>query len=102
MNYSTQFISRQLKKTRESKGLSQRELSAMSGVPQSHISKIESGSVDLRLSSLVAIARALELELALIPRQYLTAVNAIVVSHNNHGKNPPRPAYSLDEEKTND
>ncbi len=97
MGYSTQYIHRQLKKARESRGLSQRELSARSGVPQSHISKIESGHVDLRLSSLVAIARVLELELVLIPRKQLSAVNSIVSSANSEtGGEPPRPAYSLD------
>ncbi len=100
MRYSTQYISQQLKKTRENRGLSQRELSAKSGVPQSHISKIESGNVDLRLSSLVAIARVLELELALIPRKYLSAVNSIVGSADSEaGGKPPRPAYSLDGEE---
>jgi len=100
MRYSIQYIAQQLKKTRENRGLSQRELSARSGVPQSHISRIESGNVDLRLSSLVAIARVLELELALIPRKYLSAVNSIV-SSTNTGTNgqPPRPAYSLDGEE---
>jgi predicted transcriptional regulator len=99
MRYSTQYIAEQLKKTRENMGLSQRELSARSGVPQSHLSKIESGNVDLRLSSLVAIARVLELELALIPRKYLSAVNSIVGSAGSEtGGKPPRPAYSLDGE----
>ena len=92
MNYSTQYIAQQLKKSRENLGLSQRELSTRAGVPQSHISKIESGNVDLRLSSLVAIARALELELALIPRKYVSAVNSIVgsVGSETSGQ-PPRP-----------
>ncbi len=97
MNYSTQYISQHLKETRESMGLSQRELSSRSGVPQSHISKIEGGNVDLRLSSLVAIARVLELELTLIPRKYLSAVNSIV-GNDTDGK-PPLPAYSLDGEE---
>ena len=86
MSYSTQYISKQLKKTRESRAMSQRELSGRSGVPQGHISKIESGSVDLRLSSLVAIARVLDLEVTLIPRKYLPAVNSIVGSNNNNNK----------------
>ncbi len=100
MSYSTQYIAQQLKKSRKNMGLSQRELSARAGVPQSHISKIESGNVDLRLSSLVAISRVLELELALIPRRYVSAVNSIVDSAGSEtGGQPPRPAYSLDEEK---
>jgi len=100
MSYSTQYIAQQLKKSRKNMGISQRELSARAGVPQSHISKIESGNVDLRLSSLVAISRVLELELALIPRKYLSAVNSIVGSADSEtGGLPPRPAYSLDGEE---
>ena len=53
-------------------------LFALVGVPQSHISKIENGAVDLKLSSLVQIARALDLELKLIPRKAIPAVEGIV------------------------
>lgn len=73
-------ISNSLKRAREANGLSQRALADLSGVPQSHISKIESGGVDLRLSSLVEIARALDVELKLVPRKGLSAVNSIIRS----------------------
>lgn len=73
-------ISKSLKRAREAKGLSQRTLADLSGVPQSHISKIESGGVDLRISSLVEIARALDMELKLVPRKGLSAVNSIIRS----------------------
>ena len=53
MTYAIEEIAEALRAARESKGLSQRELSARSGVPQGHISKIENGAVDLRLSSLI-------------------------------------------------
>ena len=97
MNYLTEHITKRLKMFRRTKGLSQRELSTKSGVPQGHISKIENGGVDLRLSSLVAIARVLDLELVLIPRKHLAAVNAIVGGANSRmASEPPRPAYSLD------
>lgn len=69
-----------LRNARETKGLSQRDLGAVSGVPQSHISKIEKGAVDLRLSSLIELARALDLELALVPRPAVPAVQSIVRS----------------------
>ena len=101
MNHSTAYITKQLKTARESKGLSQRQLSAKSNVPQGHISKIENGNVDLRLSSLVAIARVLDLELALIPRKAVAAVTSIVRSATTGDKpnnEPPRPAYNLDNE----
>ncbi|MEI9405676.1 helix-turn-helix domain-containing protein [Mesorhizobium argentiipisi] len=78
MTYSTESILQTLRSAREQSGLSQRDLSARIGVPQSHISKIESGATDLRLSSLVELARALDHELVLVPRKALAAVEAIV------------------------
>lgn len=80
MTYATEGIINALKKAREAKGLSQRALSASTGVPQSHISKIESGNTDIRLSSLIELARALDLEVKLVPRKALTAVNSVVRS----------------------
>ena len=62
---------------RKTKSLSQRALSERTGVPQSHISKIEQGAVDLRVSSLRAIANALDLEVALVPRKAMPAVKSI-------------------------
>lgn len=80
MVYSTEHIAKALRGAREHKRLSQRELSKLAGVPQSHISKIENGAVDLRLTSLVELARALDLELTLVPRQAVPAVQSIVRS----------------------
>ena len=80
MIYATEHIATALKAARKSKRLSQREMSTKSGVPQSHISKIENGAVDLRASSLVALARVLDLELLLVPRNAVPAVNSIVRS----------------------
>lgn len=80
MNYAAETLAVHLKKARENKGLSQRELSVLAGVPQSHISKIENKAVDLRVSSLSAIAHALDLGLVLVPRKALPAVNSITRS----------------------
>lgn len=101
MTYLNEQILKSLKDARKRKGLSQRELSAKSGVPQSHISKIESGGVDLRVSSLVALARVLGLELELVPRQTVPAVKSIVRSSvsadvGNRAVKASLPAYSLD------
>jgi transcriptional regulator with XRE-family HTH domain len=67
-----------LRSARTARGLSQRALAARVGLPQSHISKIESGSVDIQLSSLVELARALGLELQLVPRKAVPAVESII------------------------
>ncbi|MCY3878915.1 MAG: helix-turn-helix transcriptional regulator [Rhodobacteraceae bacterium] len=56
MGYATEHIAGLLKTARERKGFSQRALSAEAEIPQSHISKIENGAVDLRLSSLARIS----------------------------------------------
>jgi transcriptional regulator with XRE-family HTH domain len=81
-------FSERLRQARIAKSLSQRELSQLAGVPQSHISKIESNQVDLRLSSLVALAHALDLELALVPRQVMPAVHAISTQAIGHASPP--------------
>lgn len=73
-------IARIIRAARDAKGLSQRALAKIAGVPQSHISKIENAGVDLRVSSLTQIARALDLELALVPRKAVPAVKSIVRS----------------------
>ena len=80
MTYLNDQILKNLRDARQRKGFSQRELSAKSGVPQSHISKIESGAVDLRVSSLVALARVLDLELELVPKKTVPAIKSIVRS----------------------
>lgn len=88
MSYATDHIAATLKLVRERKGLSQRALGDLVGVPQSHISKIEKGAVDLRLSSLVELARALGLELTLVPHKHLAAVQTII---RDTGPSPATP-----------
>ena len=98
MAYTTEQIAQALKAAREGKGLSQRALAKLAGVPQSHISKIETGGVDLRLSSLVEIARALDLEVTLVPRKNLSVVRSIVRSSERpapYGPPGPSPAREL-------
>ena len=77
MIYEMEAIAATLKAEREKQGLSQRKLSERSGVPQSHISKIENADVDIRISSLNAIANALDLEISLIPRKVVPVVKSI-------------------------
>lgn len=64
---TTRRMAAALKRARLRKGTTQRDLGQLIGVPQSHISKIEAGGVDLRISSLVVLARALDLSLELTP-----------------------------------
>lgn len=67
-------IAQTLARAREAKGLSQRALAKRAGLTQAQISKVESGAADLTVSSLTELARALDLEVALVPRQLVPAV----------------------------
>lgn len=98
MNYLTEQIIKSLQEARKHKGFSQRELSARSGVPQSHISKIESGNVDIRISSLISLARVLDMELFLAPKKTAPAIQSIIRTSQtaHHGDEPLPPAYHLD------
>ena len=92
-----------LKAARLARGLSQRELSARTGLTQAHISRIENAAVDVRLSNLIELARVLDLEMMLVPRPLAPAVRDIIRSHRSPGGPPaarsrPRPAYRLDDE----
>ena len=49
-------------------------------MPQSHIPKIESGKVDLQLSSLIQPARLLDLEVKLVPKNALPVVDSVTRS----------------------
>ncbi len=60
-----------LQQTRKAKKLSQAEMSHLLNLPQSHISNIENGKIDLRLSSLEDMAHVLGLEVMLIPKTFV-------------------------------
>jgi len=97
-----EYLARALKKAREDKKLSQRALSQRIGMPQAHISKIENAAVDLRASNLIEMARALDLEVMLVPRKYVPAVTSLTDRQKVKTEDyEQRPAYSLDEEDDN-
>jgi transcriptional regulator with XRE-family HTH domain len=93
--HQLEVLARQLKRAREGKGLSQRTLADRVGIPQGHLSRIESGAVDLQTSTLIQIARALDFELTLVPRRALPAVEALTTGPSA----TPGPAYTLDEDE---
>lgn len=90
-----------LKAARVAKGLSQRALSQRTGIPQSHVSKIENAGADLRLTSLLTLAHALDLDLALIHRKLMPAVEGL--QRQAAPDAAQIPAYRLnDDEEDND
>ncbi len=78
MAYKSEALIGSLREAREVAGMSQRDLSARSGLTQSHISQIECGTLEPGLSSLIDLSRALNLEVVLVPKKLLPAVNGIL------------------------
>lgn len=71
------YVTDAIRDARVEKALSQRALSDKVGIPQGHLSKIENGDVDPRLSSVIEIARALDYEIAFVPRALLPAIQSL-------------------------
>jgi transcriptional regulator with XRE-family HTH domain len=88
----TSSLAEALKGSRLSQQLSQAELASKVGLRQRQISDLERATMDPRLSTIHNVARALELELMLIPRHLISAVKALQRSGSDAGK---RPLYAL-------
>lgn len=82
-----------LKCVRQEKRLTQAELGRKLGLPQSHISRIEQGLTDPRLSTITDMARLLDQELVLVQRVMLTAVRAVFSA-----KDVQKPMWQPDED----
>lgn len=76
MDYNIEEIVKAIKAARQDRRLSQRALSGKAGIPQGHISNIERGNVDIKLSTLIELARVLDLEVTLVPRKMVPAVQS--------------------------
>ncbi len=78
MSYALKDIGTALRTARERLGLNQRDFAERAGTTQARVSTVENGEVDLRVSTLIEFARSLDLDLALVPRQHMPAINAII------------------------
>lgn len=78
--YGLESLTETIRQARLAKGWSQRDLSARARLTQAQISRIENGEVDLQVSTLIELARSLDLDLQLVPRSALVAVEAAVRS----------------------
>ena len=85
-------ILKQLKIARQEKGLKQSEFGNKIGLPQSHISKIERGETDPRLSTVVDMARIVDRELILVPRRLAPAIRSMI-----EGGHDQEPMWKPDE-----
>ena len=80
-----------LKDARLELKLNQSELGKKMGMPQSHVSKIEKGLSDPRLSTISDMARLLDQELILVPREKLSIINALINQDDEQ-----QPMWSID------
>lgn len=81
-----------LREARLKRHLSQQELAAKLGLRQRQISDLERARIDPRLTTLQNVARALDLELMLIPRHLISAVEGLQRAGTDSAK---RPMYAL-------
>lgn len=99
MKHSVEPLIDVLKAARHDQAQSQRALSEQTGIPQSRLSLIESGAVDLRVSTLLQIARGLDLEVMLVPRRAVPLVRAMTrhAAGGAESTTEQQPLYRLDD-----
>lgn len=81
---------------RKAKKLTQEELGRRLGLPQSYISRLESGWLDVRLSGIVEIARYFGLEMMLVPVAMVPTVNS-AIGEGKATRAQVKPLYTLDD-----
>ncbi|HVE44500.1 MAG TPA: helix-turn-helix transcriptional regulator [Gammaproteobacteria bacterium] len=79
----------QLKAERIRLGWSQAALGARIGLPQMHISGIESGKIVPRFDTLLDLVRVLNYDLLLVPRTLVPAVQALIRDNGKEGEELP-------------
>jgi len=97
-------LRRELRKARERHGWSQRELGSRLGLPQMHISSIESGKIVPRYDTLLELARVLDYDLLMVPRALVPAVQSLIRDHerpDEQGEREERALYADSGEKEN-
>ena len=75
-------IQDQLRRSRETKGYTQSDMGARIGQPQSAVSRIERGG-DLRVSTLLEMARVLDMEPILVPKLLIPTVQVLLAHAGN-------------------
>ena len=88
-------LRRELIEERQSRGWSQAELGRRLGLPQAHISGIETGKIVPRFDTLLDMVRVLNRDLLSVPRALVPAVQALIRDHRQ-AANPDaeRPLYA--------
>ena len=91
---------RSLIAARKSKGWSQAALGERVGLPQVHISRIESGKTSPQFNTLLDLVRVLDFDLILTPRTLVPAALALIQDHRNPDAldhdDDERPLYAVE------
>ncbi|HEY4050058.1 MAG TPA: helix-turn-helix transcriptional regulator [Acidobacteriaceae bacterium] len=88
-----------IKEARMKRGWGQRKLAAEIGLQQPHISGIESGEIVPRIDTLLDIIRVLDLDLLLVPRSLVPAVQSLIRAQKEP-ESAEKPLYAADEDES--
>src|SRR6266581_1440272 len=89
---------------RQKRGWSQAALGQRLGLPQMHISGIETGKIVPRFDTLLDLVRVLDRDLLTVPRALVPAVQALIRDHRHPDRGTDfddgeRPLYAVDDEE---
>ncbi|MFN3808498.1 helix-turn-helix domain-containing protein [Asticcacaulis sp.] len=71
------------RKARQSSGLTQEQVARLAGISRPRYREVEAGSAAARATTLINIARALGLEMMMVPQSLVPAVNALLRPHDD-------------------
>ena len=84
-------MGKSLQLARIARNLTQGELGALVGLPQSHISKIERGQTDFQWTTLEQIANAVGLSAVLVPTGLVPVVEGLMKGREGKSEEEPVP-----------
>ena len=92
----------QLKAARLARGWSQLELGRRVGLPQVHISGVETGKTVPRYDTLLDLVRVLDFDLVMVPRSLVPAVQALIRDSQSPDEDAARTLYAFDDDEASD
>jgi transcriptional regulator with XRE-family HTH domain len=98
MKLHTLHLYKKIAELRHRQEFSQRELAERLHVPQSYLSKVESGKLDMGLANFVDVVRYLGAEVMIVPASMVPIISAMVSPDGEGNQNRPRWADSINED----
>ena len=92
----------ELKAARLARGWSQLELGRRAGLPQVHISGIETGKTVPRYDTLLDLVRVLDFDLVMVPRSLVPAMQALIRDSQSPDEDTARALYAFDDDEAAD